>query len=95
MMSEPGSAGSAQHPVAPATPGTELPAPAPATGPARIPSVTVSTGSVKIVIDPARREDVLFRVRREENHEISAWWMIGAFVGVSAAVIALLNFVPG
>ena len=45
--------------------------------------------------DPARRADVLFRVRREEGHEISAWWMVGAFVGVSLAVIALLSFVPG
>jgi len=46
-------------------------------------------------IDPARRPDVLLRVRRDEGHEISAWWMIGAFVGVSAAVIVLLSFVPG
>jgi hypothetical protein len=45
--------------------------------------------------DPARRPDVLLRVRRDEGHEISAWWMIGAFVFVSAAVIALLSFVPG
>ncbi|GAA5091504.1 hypothetical protein GCM10025760_18860 [Microbacterium yannicii] len=46
-------------------------------------------------IDPARRPDVLLRVRRDEGHEISAWWMVGAFVGVSAAVIVLLSFVPG
>jgi hypothetical protein len=46
-------------------------------------------------IDPARRPDVLLRVRRDEGHEISAWWMIGAFVVVSAAVILLLGFVPG
>jgi len=46
-------------------------------------------------IDPARRPDVLLRVRREEGHEISAWWMIGAFTVVSAAVILLLGFVPG
>lgn len=86
----------AAHPAHAAHPAPAAhPVPAPHTGAVRIPSVTVSTGSVKIVIDPARREDVLFRVRREENHEISAWWMIGAFVGVSAAVIALLNFVPG
>ena len=45
--------------------------------------------------DPARRPDVLLRVRRDEGHEISAWWMVGAFVGVSAAVIVLLSFVPG
>lgn len=107
-MSEPGSAGSTPPPLPPATPASEssstptppsttaaTQAPTPSAGASRVPSVTVSTGSVRIVIDPARREDVLFRVRREENHEISAWWMIGAFVGVSAAVIALLNFVPG
>ena len=56
------------------------------------------TGAQAVVanaIDPARRPDVLLRVRRDEGHEISAWWMIGAFVGVSAAVIVLLSFVPG
>lgn len=56
------------------------------------------TGAHAVVanaIDPARRPDVLLRVRRDEGHELSAWWMIGAFVGVSAAVIALLSFVPG
>lgn len=54
------------------------------------------TGSVKIVeMDAARRTDVLFRVRREEGHEISSWWMIGAFVFSSGIVIALLSFVPG
>jgi hypothetical protein len=46
-------------------------------------------------IDPARRPDVLFRVRREEGHQPSVWWMIGAFVVVSGAVITLLSFVPG
>lgn len=45
-------------------------------------------------VDPARRPDVLFRVRREEGHQVSAWWMIGAFVGVTVAVIALMNFIP-
>ncbi len=45
--------------------------------------------------DPARRPDVLLRVRRDEGHEVSVWWMVGAFVGVSAAVILLLSFVPG
>jgi hypothetical protein len=38
---------------------------------------------------------VLFRVRREEGHQPSVWWMIGAFVVVSGAVITLLSFVPG
>lgn len=46
-------------------------------------------------VDPARRPDVLFRVRRDEGHQPSPWWMVGAFVGVSLAVIALLSFVPG
>lgn len=56
------------------------------------------TGAHAVVanaVDPARRPDVLLRVRRDEGHEINAWWLIGAFVGVSAAVIALLSFVPG
>lgn len=45
-------------------------------------------------VDPARRADVLFRVRRAEGHELSAWWMIGAFVVTSGLVIALLSWVP-
>jgi hypothetical protein len=45
--------------------------------------------------DPARRADVLFRVRRDEGHEISAWWMIGAFLATSGLVILLLSGVPG
>lgn len=45
--------------------------------------------------DPARRKDVLFRVRRDEGHEISSWWMIGAFVLTSGIVVALLSGVPG
>ncbi|SRR5690554_3407066 len=45
--------------------------------------------------DPARRTDVLFRVRRDEGHELSSWWMIGAFVVTSGLVIALLSWVPG
>ena len=74
---------------------------APASGPAAIPATSDSeprTGAQKVVahaVDPARRPDVLLRVRRDEGHEISAWWMIGAFVFVSGAVIALLSFVPG
>jgi hypothetical protein len=46
-------------------------------------------------VDPARRADVLFRVRRDEGHEISAWWMIGAFLATSGLVILLLSGVPG
>ncbi|PVE62951.1 UDP-N-acetylmuramyl pentapeptide phosphotransferase [Microbacterium testaceum] len=56
------------------------------------------TGAQAVIasaIDPARRPDVLLRVRRAEGHEVSAWWMVGAFVGVSAAVVSLLSWVPG
>lgn len=54
------------------------------------------TGShPKIDTDPARRPDVLFRVRHKEGEQISAWWMIGAFVAVSGAAIALLSLIPG
>lgn len=45
-------------------------------------------------VDPARRADVLFRVRRPEGQEPSAWWMIGAFLVTSGLVIALLSWVP-
>jgi hypothetical protein len=48
-----------------------------------------------VIADPARRADVLFRVRRAEGHELSAWWMIGAFVVTSGLVILLLSGVPG
>lgn len=56
------------------------------------------TGAQAVIadaVDPARRPDVLFRVRREEGQQVSAWWMVGAFVLVSGAVITLLSFVPG
>lgn len=46
-------------------------------------------------IDPARRADVLFRKRRDEGHEVSIWWMIGAFLATSGIVVALLWWVPG
>ncbi|WP_248240407.1 MULTISPECIES: UDP-N-acetylmuramyl pentapeptide phosphotransferase [Microbacterium] len=61
-------------------------------------SVGPQTGAQAVIadaVDPARRPDVLFRVRRDEDHQLSPWWMIGAFVGVSVAVITLLSFVPG
>lgn len=48
-----------------------------------------------VMLDPARRADVLFRVRRDEGHEVSVWWMIGAFVVTSGLVILLLSGVPG
>jgi hypothetical protein len=57
----------------------------------------VRTGAQAVIAnahDPARRPDVLFRVRRDEGHQVSAWWLIGAFVGVTLAVIALMNFIP-
>ena len=56
------------------------------------------TGAIAVVADaeehigPAGR---VGRVRRDEDHQISAWWMIGAFAAVSVAVVALLSFVPG
>lgn len=53
------------------------------------------TVSKPAAVDPARRADVLFRVRREAGHEVSAWWMIGAFVVTSGLVILLLSGVPG
>ncbi|WP_404433672.1 UDP-N-acetylmuramyl pentapeptide phosphotransferase [Microbacterium lacus] len=46
-------------------------------------------------VDPARRPDVLLRKRRDEGHEVSVWWMIGAFIAVSGVVIAVMSFVPG
>ena len=65
---------------------------------AQVSSTSPQTGAHAVIanaVDPARRPDVLLRVRRDEGHEISPWWMVGAFVGVSAAVIVLLSFVPG
>lgn len=62
------------------------------TGAAATPAVTPPPATM---VDPARRADVLFRVRRDEGHEISAWWMIGAFVATSGLVILLLSGVPG
>ncbi|GAA3928464.1 hypothetical protein [Microbacterium soli] len=58
-------------------------------------TATARPGTAQAIVDPARRKDVLFRVRREEGHEISSWWMIGAFVLTSGIVIALLSGVPG
>ena len=56
------------------------------------------TGAHAVVADatdPARRPDVFFRVRRDEGHQVSAWWMIGAFVVVSVGVILLMSLIPG
>lgn len=52
------------------------------------------TGQVSVAVDPARRPDVLLRRRMPEGHQVSAWWMIGAFVAVSVSVVALLNLFP-
>ena len=59
-----------------------------------VPAPPVATPAASVV-DPARRADVLFRVRRDAGHEISAWWMIGAFLATSGLVILLLSGVPG
>lgn len=56
---------------------------------------TMSVTAAQPVLDPARRTDVLFRVRRDEGHELSSWWMVGAFLVTSGVVIALLSWVPG
>ncbi len=61
---------------------------------AHAPAAATATAA-PAAIDPARRADVLFRVRRDEGHELSAWWMIGAFVVTSGLVILLLSGVPG
>lgn len=53
------------------------------------------TGQLPVVVDTARRPDVLLRRRTPDGHQISAWWMIGAFVGVSLSVVGLMNFFPG
>ncbi|GAA5150571.1 hypothetical protein GCM10025768_15770 [Microbacterium pseudoresistens] len=59
-------------------------------------TTVTDTGSITVVeMDAKRRTDVLFRVRHDEGHEVSAWWMIGAFVVFSGAVVALLSWVPG
>lgn len=52
------------------------------------------TGQVSVPVDPARRPDVLLRRRMPEGHQISAWWMIGAFFAVSFGVVGLLNLFP-
>jgi hypothetical protein len=56
---------------------------------------TGATAAPTPPVDPARRPDVLFRVRRDPNQQASAWWMIGAFLLVSVGAVVLLNFVPG
>ena len=53
------------------------------------------TGQIAVPIDPARRPDVLLRRRAPEGHQVSAWWMIGAFVAVSLAVVSAMSLLPG
>lgn len=53
------------------------------------------TGVITTHVDPARRPDVLLRRRAPEGYQVNAWWLIGAFLVVSAAVIGLMNFYPG
>ncbi|WP_292682482.1 hypothetical protein [Microbacterium sp. SCN 69-37] len=49
---------------------------------------------MSVPVDPARRPDVLLRRRMPDGHQVSAWWMIGAFVAVSLSVVGLLNLFP-
>ena len=61
-------------------------------------NASAATGAQAVVanaMDPARRPDVLFRVRRDAEHVHSAWWNVGAFVFVSGALVALMSLVPG
>ncbi|GAA3915380.1 UDP-N-acetylmuramyl pentapeptide phosphotransferase [Microbacterium invictum] len=58
-------------------------------------SSTPQTGQIAVPVDPARRPDVLLRRRAPEGHQVNAWWMIGAFAGVSLLVVGLMNFFPG
>ncbi|ALJ19878.1 hypothetical protein [Microbacterium sp. No. 7] len=44
--------------------------------------------------DPARRPDVLLRRRMPDGHQVSAWWMIGAFAFVTVGVVLMLNVFP-
>lgn len=53
------------------------------------------TGQQPVFTDPARRPDVLLRVRRAPGQEPSAWWFVGAFLVFSGAVTALLSLIPG
>lgn len=59
---------------------------------------TPSAGARAVVADaqdPARRPDVLFRVRRPAGTEPSIWWSIGGFLAVSGVVLASLTQLPG
>ncbi|MCK6081082.1 hypothetical protein KZX37_10360 [Microbacterium sp. EYE_5] len=73
----------------PVTPTGQIPIAGQAAG-----GVRPVTGQISVVNDPARRPDVLLRRRMPPGHEISAWWMIGAFVAVSLGVVGLMTFFP-
>jgi hypothetical protein len=53
------------------------------------------TGQIAVPVDPARRPDVLLRRRTPDNHQVSAWWMIGGFLAVTATIVALMGLIPG
>ena len=53
------------------------------------------TGQIEFRVDLSRHTEVHLRRRMPEGHQVNAWWMIGAFAGVSIAVVALLNLFPG
>lgn len=57
--------------------------------------VTGAQAVIADALDPARRQDVLLRRRREDGHEVNAWWLVGAFVAISATVVALMSLMPG
>lgn len=52
-------------------------------------------GAIPVLEDPARRADVLLRVRKPEGWEPSPWWSVGAFLAVTAIVVFTLGFIPG
>lgn len=74
----------------PVTPTGQIPIPSQAASTSARPA----TDQIPVVDDPARRPDVLLRRRMPPGHQISAWWMIGAFVAVTLGVIGLMNFFP-
>ncbi|MBP2435941.1 UDP-N-acetylmuramyl pentapeptide phosphotransferase [Microbacterium amylolyticum] len=58
---------------------------------------TPSDGARAVVADaqdPARRPDVLFRVRRPVGQEPSLWAPIIGFVVVVGSVLGILTFLP-
>lgn len=64
----------------------------PATGQVPVP---LTTAQIAIQLDPARRPDVLLRRRTPVGYQVNAWWMIGAFAGVSLLVLGMVHLFPG